>query len=93
MPININYRNTSLKQKNPNLVLFVDEKFNISSLRKHISSQEYSFISDLIKSTDLKKKIKQSKRNFLNNIFFIEIWLFYSYITLSTRNCITNYDD
>ena len=57
MPIAINYINNNSKKNMINLILFVDEKFNISSLRKHISSQEYSFISDLIKSKDLKKKI------------------------------------
>ncbi len=57
MPIAINYKNNNSKKNMINLILFVDEKFNISTLRKHISSQEYSFISDLIKSTDLKKKI------------------------------------
>ena len=30
---------------------------NVSKLKKHISSSEYSFVSDLLKTTDLKKKI------------------------------------
>merc|ERR1712196_670163 len=30
---------------------------NISSLKKHISVSEYAFISDLIKTKDIKKKI------------------------------------
>ncbi len=57
MTISINYKNTVFKKNLSNLVLFVDEKFNISSLKKHISSSEYSYISDLLKITDLKKKI------------------------------------
>ena len=56
MSIEINYKN-SLPKNSSNLVLFVDEKFNVSSLKKHISSSEYSFINDLIKSKDNKSKI------------------------------------
>ena len=57
MSVKINYKNSALKKNKPNLVLFVDEKFNISSLKKHISSSEYNFILDLIKKRDEKKKI------------------------------------
>ena len=57
MPIVINYKNSSLKKNSSNLVLFVDEKFNILNLRKYLSRPEYSYIEDLIKTRDLKKKI------------------------------------
>ena len=57
MTVQINYK-TKLSKKNiPNLVLFVDEKFNISSLKKHILRTDYDYISDLIKKRDEKKKI------------------------------------
>ena len=56
MPIEINYKSSSTQKKLSNLILFVDEKFNISSLKKYISKFEYSYISDLIKTKDLKKK-------------------------------------
>jgi len=57
MSVKINYKSASTKQKNSNLVLFVDEKLNISGLKKHISSSEFSYISDLIKvKKDEKKK-------------------------------------
>ena len=56
MSISINYKNVYSK-KIPNIILFVDEKFNISSLKKRISSSEYSYISDLIKFQDLSKQI------------------------------------
>ena len=57
MSISINYKIT-LNQKNSiNRVFFIDEKFNILSLKKHIPSSEYSFISDLMKAKDLKKSI------------------------------------
>ena len=38
-----------------NLILFVDEKFNIGGLKKYISTNEFSYISDLLKISDLKK--------------------------------------
>ena len=57
MGVQISYRKSVSKQKVNNVVLFVDEKFNISGLKKHISSSENLFISDLIKVKNLKKKI------------------------------------
>ena len=57
MHVKINYRNKSLNFKNSNLILFVDEKFNLSGVKKYFSSSEYSFVSDLIKTKDLEKKI------------------------------------
>ena len=56
MTVQINYKSSSLKKKSNNLVLFVDEKFNISSLKKLISGSEYSFVNDLLKISDKKKK-------------------------------------
>ena len=57
MPVLINYKNSANKKNSTNLILFVDDKFNISPLKNHISKSEYTYISDLIKTTDLKKKI------------------------------------
>ncbi len=57
MSVQIIYKNTHLKNKLSNHVLFVDEKFNIAGLKNYISESEYSFISDLIKIKDHKKKI------------------------------------
>ena len=57
MTVQITYKNKVLINNAYNLVLFVDEKMNISSLKKHISASEYAFISDIIKTKDIKKKI------------------------------------
>ena len=57
MTIAINYKNSPNKKGSSNLVLFVDEKFNILSLKKHIANSEYKYILDIIKSKNLKKKI------------------------------------
>ena len=57
MAVQISYKNKISKKNTYNLVLFVDETFNISSLKKHISTKEYALISDLVKTKDIKKKI------------------------------------
>ena len=57
MSIQINYKNSSSKKTSTNLILFVDENFNIGVLKKHISNSEFSYISDLLKTSDLKKNL------------------------------------
>ena len=57
MTIQINYSNSSYKKKALNLVFFTDESFKITILKKYLTDKEYSFISDLLKSRDKKKKI------------------------------------
>ena len=57
MTVKINYKTPSSKKKSKNLVLFVDEKFNTKLLRKYISSSELLYISDLLKTSDLNKKM------------------------------------
>ena len=58
MTIKISYqKKVSKKTSSSNLILFADEKFNIGSSKKYLSSFENSYISDLLKVCDLKKKI------------------------------------
>ena len=57
MNIKINFKKQVFNKSNENLILFVDENFNISSLKKNISNSDYSYISDLLKTRDSKKKI------------------------------------
>ena len=57
MTIQINYKNNSLKKVFSNLILFVDDKFNISGLKKHVLNSEFLYISDLLKNSDLKKDL------------------------------------
>ena len=74
MSVTINYKVNSSKKKSSNLILFSDEKFTISSLKKYISKNEYFYISDLIKTRDLKEKIQSfdisSKKK--NNFNFLK---------------------
>ena len=57
MSLQINYKNSYLKNKIDNLVIFVDESFNMLHVKKHILKNEYVFINDLIKVSDKKSKI------------------------------------
>jgi len=73
MTVQINYKNSGLKKKLNNLVLFVDKNFNISGLKKHISSSEFSYISDLLKTSDTKKKLLVFEINSKKKIFLVSI--------------------
>ena len=57
MSIKINYSNKTNSKPSANLVLFSNEKFNINGLKKYLSNFEFSYINDLLKTSDLKKKI------------------------------------
>ena len=57
MSIKINYKNIGSKKPAKNLVLFTDEKFDIKPLKKHISSSEFFYINDLLKTSDLNKNL------------------------------------
>tara|TARA_A100001015_G_scaffold267420_1_gene317442 strand:- start:2439 stop:3896 length:1458 start_codon:yes stop_codon:yes gene_type:complete len=57
MSIKISFKNSTLKKTSSNLVLFADEKFSINSIKKYISSSEFSYISDLLKTSDLSKNL------------------------------------
>ena len=57
MNIKVNFKKQVFSKYNANLILFADEKFNITGLKKHISNSEYSYISDILKKKDTKKKI------------------------------------
>ena len=57
MSVKINYNKNLPKKNSSNIGLFCDEKFNISGLKKYISGTEFSFVSDIIKTKDIKKNI------------------------------------
>ena len=71
MSIKINYLKKTNNKSSSNLVLFVDEKFNIGSLKKYISISEFSYINDLLKTSDFKKnmfvfEVNSKKKNNFN---------------------------
>ena len=73
MTVQINYKTNSSNKASSNLVLFVDEKFNINGLKKYISNSEFSYISDLLKNCDLKKDLLDFKINSKKTIFLVSI--------------------
>ena len=56
MSIKISYSSKSIGKRPGNSILFVNEKFNTSSLKKYFSDSEFLYINDLLKNSDLKKK-------------------------------------
>ena len=57
MSVKITYSKQAISKFSINLVLFCNDKFNISGLKKYLTISEYSYISDLLKSNDLKKNL------------------------------------
>ena len=56
MSLEIRYLKTKNKPSS-NIVLFSDDKFNIKKLRGHLSNNEFSYVFDLLKTSDLKKNL------------------------------------
>ena len=73
MPIKINYSKKLTKKSQINIALFVDEIFNIKHLKNLITRAEFLYISDLIKTSDLKKKLLIFEINSKKTIFLISI--------------------
>jgi leucyl aminopeptidase len=73
MAVQINYKTSISKKVLSNLILFVDEKFNVSGLKKYISNYELSYISDLLKNNDLKKDLLVFEINSKKTVFLVSI--------------------
>ena len=73
MTIQINYKKAKSNLSLNNLVLFVDENFNIRNLKKYISNSEFSYIADLLKNNDLKKDLLFFEVNSKKTIFLVSI--------------------
>ena len=73
MPVKINYSKMTFNKSSSNLILFSNEKFNISRLRKTLSKSEFFYIQDLLKTSDLKKNILVFEVNSKKKIVLISI--------------------
>jgi len=73
MSIQINYNSSSSKKTSNNVILFADEKFNIDPLRKYISTSEFSYIKELLKTSDLSKNLLVFELNSRRKIIIISI--------------------
>ena len=73
MSVKISYSKKTINKSSSNLVLFSNDKFNISGLKKKLSNSEFSYIQDLLKSSDLKKNIFVFEVNSKKKIVLISI--------------------
>ena len=71
MSIKISYKNNLPKNKLSNLIFFVDEKYNLSGLKKYFGKLENKLLLDIIKSQNLSKKIISLDITTKKKIFFI----------------------
>ena len=72
MSIKINYSKKIKKTLN-NLVLFTGEKFKINNLKKYLSTSEFSYINDLLKNNEAKKKLLIFDINSKKKIILISV--------------------
>ena len=73
MSIKISYQNKISDKISSNIVLFVNEKFNTSSIKKFLTESEISYISDLLKTSDLNKDMFLYEVNSKKKIVLISI--------------------
>ena len=73
MTIKINYTNKTINKLASNLVLFCDEKYSTSGIKKYVSDAEFSYINDLIKTIDIKKNLFIFEINSKKKIVLISI--------------------
>ena len=73
MTIKINYLNKATFKASANLALFTNENFEIKSLKKYLSNSEFSYINDLLKTSDLKKNLFVFEVNSKKKIILISI--------------------
>ena len=71
MTVNINYKKNNTNKISSNLVLFSNDKFDTKGLNRYLSKSEFSYISDLLKTSDLKKnlfvfEVNSKKKNYYN---------------------------
>ena len=57
MTVQITYKKNFTKSNTGNLILFVDETFNVSVLKRYMQLSEYLFVSDLLKVKKSNKEI------------------------------------
>ena len=56
-----------------NQVLFVEENYNINTIKKHVSSADLSYIKEILKNNDLKKKILSLDLNSKKRLILVSI--------------------
>ena len=73
MSIKISFTRSNLRKISANTVLFGDEKFNLKTLKQYVSKFEFSYISDLLKTSDLSKKLLIFDLNSKKKIILVSV--------------------
>ena len=73
MSIKIKYTNTSATKPSSNIVLFCGNEYKISYLKKYLSKTELSYISDILKTSDLKKSFLSFNINSKKKVILISL--------------------
>ncbi len=73
MPVKINYSKNSSPKSSANLVLFTNENFKINNLKTKFSKSEFAYISEIIKTNDLKKNLLAFEINSKKKVILISI--------------------
>ena len=74
MTLKINYQKKALKKSAlSSLIIFANEKFNIVNSKKYLTQSESNYINDLLKVSDLKKKILVFELNSKKKVFLVSI--------------------
>ena len=72
MTIKINYSNKRDKSSS-SIVLFCNDKYSTNGLKKFLSKNEFSYINDLLKTSDLKKSLSIFEVNSKKKIVLVSI--------------------
>ena len=70
MTVQILYKNND---NSKNQVLFVEENYNTNTIKKHLSSSELSYIKEILKNSDLKKKILSLDLNSKKRLILVSV--------------------
>ena len=73
MTIKISYSKKTINKSSSNLVLFTNDKFGINGLKNNFSNSEFSYINDLLKTSDIKKNLLVFEVNSKKKIVLVSI--------------------
>jgi len=73
MSIKISFKSNIDNKSAKNYVLFCSKNFNISNIRKYISKTEFSYVTDLLKNTDVKKNFCSFDLNSKKRIILVNV--------------------
>ena len=73
MAVKINYLTKGSVKPSGNLIFFTNEKFNLKNIKNSLSNFELNYVSDLLKTSDLKKKILIFKISSKKKIILVSI--------------------